>query len=263
MFIKIKFHGKVLKLLLERHSDFSVFYDVFVEQEYPNLATEIKEGYTIIDAGGNIGMFTVAASILVGNRGHVVSIEPSPENLKILMKNIELNNLKNITVIDRALYGKSDERVRFHQEGGLSRIVTDETKAFNDAIDVATITLDDILSEYGIVPNILKMDIEGGEKFALLSAKNTMNEIDSFWAEIHDSQSYDALMRFSNQFSIKKEKIESNRNALSFAIKHPLKILKLEYYNRFSAFKNAVSSMTSTYNSVGPGGIYSGHRLPH
>ena len=86
MIIKIKFKGFLFRLYLERHSDFSAFYQVFLEKTYPNLITKIRTGDTVIDAGANIGMFTVIASLLAGDGGHVIAIEPDPQNLKILKK---------------------------------------------------------------------------------------------------------------------------------------------------------------------------------
>ena len=46
----------------------------------------IQKGDTVIDAGANIGEFTVIASTLVGPEGQVISIEPGPENVKTLKK---------------------------------------------------------------------------------------------------------------------------------------------------------------------------------
>ena len=71
---------------MERHSDFAAFYQVFVERTYQNLPNKIKQGDVVIDAGANIGIFTVMSSILVGNTGRVLSIEPDPENISILKK---------------------------------------------------------------------------------------------------------------------------------------------------------------------------------
>ena len=114
MIIKVKFNERQLKFYLYRHSDFSAFYQVFVEKDYPNLVSKITPGDTLIDAGANIGIFTVISSILVGNTGRVLAVEPDPENLNILKKNIELNDLKNIEIINKALYNESGKRIEFY-----------------------------------------------------------------------------------------------------------------------------------------------------
>lgn len=256
MILKIKYKERQLKFYLRRHSDFSSFYQVFVEKSYPNLLNKITKGDVVIDAGANIGIFTVISSILVGNDGCVLAIEPDPENLSILKKNMELNNLKNIKIINKALYKESGSNKKFYQNGVMSKIITCETQNETAYIDVETITFDDLISQTGIRPNILKMDIEGGEKFALLYAKNMINTLNYLEAEIHSKEDWDELQKYSNYFSFKREAIESMHNVFSFGIKHPLKILKLEYYNRFRTTKRIVSSMTNNIHLEYPIIIY-------
>ena len=86
MIIKVKFKEKQLKFYLHRHSDFSAFYEVFVEEVYSNIMSKIAEGDSVVDAGANIGIFSVISSIVVGDTGRVLAIEPDPENLSILKK---------------------------------------------------------------------------------------------------------------------------------------------------------------------------------
>ncbi|MGC9123280.1 MAG: FkbM family methyltransferase [Thermoplasmata archaeon] len=246
MIIKMKFRTYILRLYFERHSDFSAFYQVFLEKTYSNLMTKIKQGDIVIDAGANVGMFTVIASVLSGADGYVISIEPDPENLRILKKNIELNNLKNIEIIDKALYSVSGEKIKLIQNGVMSRISFNDAKSYiAKRIEVETITFDDIIINRGLQPTVLKMDIEGAEKYALLGASTMMKTINYLECEIHSREDYEVLSRFSNFFYFKKEPIENMRNVLTFAIKHPIKILKLEYYNKFATTKRIMSSFKS------------------
>lgn len=242
MIIKVNFIGQKLKFYLERRSDFSAFYQVFVERTYQKLTNKIKQGDVVIDAGANIGIFTVMSSILVGNTGRVLSIEPDPENISVLKKNIELNRLKNVEIVNKALYEESGKKIKFTQNGVMSKIITDSIKTDSKTIDVETITFDDLISQKELKPNILKMDIEGAEKFALLSAENMMKTLNYFEDEIHSKDDMDILERYSNSFSIRKEQIKSMHNVFSFGFKHPLKTLKLEYYNKFKTTKWIISS---------------------
>jgi len=117
MILDLNFNRNKIKIYLERHTDFSAFYQVFVEKTYPNLISKINKGDIVIDAGANIGMFSIMASILVGKTGKVIAIEPEPENLKILKRNVELNNINNMIIINKALFSKSGERINFIQNG--------------------------------------------------------------------------------------------------------------------------------------------------
>ena len=159
-----------------------------------------------------------------------------------------MNNLKNVEIIDKALYNESGKKIEFYQNGVMSKIVNDDTKD-SGTIFVETITFDDILTEYKISPNVLKMDIEGGEKFALLSARNMMKTLNYFEAEIHSKEDWNELRKYSNYFSFKRQEFESKQamhNVFSFGIKHPLKVLKLEYYNRFMAIRRIFLSMKNS-----------------
>ena len=160
MIIKVKFKEKQLKFYLHRHSDFSAFYQVFVEEVYPNLMSKITQGDSVVDAGANIGIFSVISSILVGDTGRVLAIEPDPENLSILKKNIELNKLKNVEIINKALYKESGKKIKFNQNGIMSKIITGEIKTDTPNIEVETITFNDLIFQREFKPNVLKMDIE-------------------------------------------------------------------------------------------------------
>jgi hypothetical protein len=61
------------------------------------------EGSVAIDVGANIGMFTVPLALAVASRGRVLAVEPSPENVLRLVRNLELNELGNVEVHGVAL----------------------------------------------------------------------------------------------------------------------------------------------------------------
>jgi len=240
MILNLNFDRNKLKIDLERYSDFSTFYEVFVEKLYTNLISKINKGDIVIDAGANIGLFSIIASILVGKTGKVIAIEPEPENMKILKRNIELNNLDNIIVVDKALFSKSGERIKFYRDGATSRISLSDNNEPGNYIEVETITFDDIISNINLHPKVLKMDIEGAEKFALLPSQSTFQTINYFEGEIHSPEDYNVLLRYSNLFIFKQEPTISMINVLNFSFKHPLKILNLELHNKFSTTKRVL-----------------------
>lgn len=68
------------------------------------LLRAVKPGDFVIDVGANIGIFTVIMASLVGPEGKVLAIEPETYNLERLRKNIELNDLDNVEVIEQPLW---------------------------------------------------------------------------------------------------------------------------------------------------------------
>lgn len=63
-----------------------------------------------IDIGANIGYYTLMFSQLVGPRGTVYAIEPSPLIRRNLEQNIELNQLNNIKVIPYGISNQTEVR---------------------------------------------------------------------------------------------------------------------------------------------------------
>lgn len=126
----------------------------------------LKLGDTVYDIGANVGFYTLFASVLIGELGHVFSFEPLPENLRELKRHLELNLVRNCTVIDAAV-SSSDGEAAFdlsvdHCTGHLATTGT---------LRVRTVTLDRLMKETGLrPPNLMKIDIEGAEYECLRGA---------------------------------------------------------------------------------------------
>jgi len=62
------------------------------------------ENINIIDAGANLGFYSIAYSIISGTS--VISFEPFPDTYKQLEKNITYNKISNITALQLGLFSK-------------------------------------------------------------------------------------------------------------------------------------------------------------
>ena len=126
----------------------------------------IKSGMTVYDVGANVGYYSLLASLVIGMEGKVFSFEPLPENISYLKKHIELNNLKNVKVIDRAVNDKfSKLRFTFGDNRSAGHISNE------GEIEIETTSLDEFIKEGNPLPDLIKMDIEGAEYDALVGAK--------------------------------------------------------------------------------------------
>ena len=168
-----------MKINLSRHSDFSSLYQVFVENSYSNILKNMSGNDIVVDAGANIGIFTLIAS-QVADR--VVAVEPDPQNYKILRENVDGNRIGNVTLIEKALYSSSGRKMRFRENGVMSKFSEE------GQVDVETETLDDIAQMLDLLPTAIKMDIEGAEKFALRGMDRSLETVRMVQAEIHDSE---------------------------------------------------------------------------
>ncbi len=127
------------------------------------LETLIRPGHVVYDVGANVGFYTLLSSVLVGPSGHVVAFEPLPRNLAYLRRHIELNRLGNCTVLPLGVARRSG-RSRFHEGTNPST----GSLAATGGLEVSVCSLDELLTASAIPkPDIIKMDIEGGEADAL------------------------------------------------------------------------------------------------
>ncbi|MCL6622961.1 MAG: FkbM family methyltransferase, partial [Syntrophobacterales bacterium] len=132
----------------------------------------VKEGSIVFDVGAHVGYYSLLASILVGSAGRVVAFEPLPENVAYLKKHIQLNHLKNVIVIKKAVSDCTGEAL--FQEGS-SRSTGHLSSQGN--LKIQTISLDDFVRENpGLAPDYLKIDVEGAELAVLVGARKLLAE---------------------------------------------------------------------------------------
>src|SRR6266851_6445911 len=136
------------------------------------LQRELKIGDVVYDIGANVGFYSLLASVTVGDNGYVYSFEPSPENLRELRKHLEINHIKNCTVVGTAVSSADGEAI-FDPS---SDRCTGHLSA-NGSLRVRTLTLDGLVSRNEIrSPNLMKIDIEGAELECLRGASNVIQE---------------------------------------------------------------------------------------
>ncbi len=155
-----------------------LFTNRFEAAEIGFVRTHLAPGDVVLDLGANAGLYTLMASRLVGERGHVYAFEPGARAVALLRRNIELNRLTNVTVINAAVSNETGQ-AEFGEASdtamsSLARIGRDaqEIQGWNT---VRTVRLDDAIAEYGIrTPTFIKMDVEGAEKLALDGGPRTL-----------------------------------------------------------------------------------------
>lgn len=134
-----------------------------------------KTGSLFVDVGANFGWYTVLFSMCAGTSGHVVAIEPEPNNLRLLRKNISANNATNVSVINGGVginSGEAELSLNDLSNPGMHSLRQDLHS--NNKVKIKIDTLDHILEQHSGEIELLKMDIEGFEVDALLGAENTL-----------------------------------------------------------------------------------------
>jgi FkbM family methyltransferase len=156
----------------------------------------LRPGDVFVDAGANIGVYTLLASRLVGQTGRVVAIEMMPDTAELLRRHVAENGCANVEIVERALNGRAGEtvtaRVPTGQHGQASVAnMAEANRAYEERI-VRTTTLDDVTRGLQRI-DILKLDVEGAELMALAGGATTLQKTQKVIYESHTEA--DALAR--------------------------------------------------------------------
>lgn len=178
--------------------------DMQIEKDYwlgtyePDLqaAAEhfIHSNMTVYDVGANIGYITLIASQLNSPAGKVFSFEALPANIERLKQNISLNQLESRVTIQHTAVVDTSKKVTFHvhQSGAMGKAAgsAGREERYQQSIEVSGIALDDfVFKQHQPKPDLIKLDIEGGEGMALAGMPRILKETRPiFLIELHGQQ---------------------------------------------------------------------------
>jgi len=163
----ILFKPNVEIILRKKGSDYQVFNQIFIQNEYKIIIDFflVNNIYpkTIIDAGSNIGL-TSLKLLMSFPKTKIICIEPDPENFIKLRRNL-LFFKDRVYLIERALWYKEEELeldFEFRDGKEWSRRVTLK-KSFSE-FNIKGISLNILIESYKLSSiDFLKIDIEGSE----------------------------------------------------------------------------------------------------
>jgi FkbM family methyltransferase len=183
--------GKLFKIKL-RVQDYEIFFHPTGlsslywyepnagKQDYEFISSFLKEGDIYIDIGANIGMTLIPAAKCIGETGKAIAFEPHPKTYSYLRENIELNNLSRVQIHNCAV-GNSEGYIYFTNK------FTDEknqvSNTSENSIKVPIVSLDNYLKEISNI-SLLKLDVEGYEKYVLETAKETLEKVNCIYFEV-------------------------------------------------------------------------------
>jgi len=139
--------------------------------EIAYLKSSIKKGDTVFDIGAHKAGYLYFIFKQVGEKGKVVGFEPQTNLFNYLIKIKQLFGWKNVTIENLALSnsaGYSNLYFPKHAAGKSSSpsatiLAPDNGDAFTTIEQVSIATLDAYCSQHHLVPQFLKIDVEGNE----------------------------------------------------------------------------------------------------
>lgn len=145
----------------------NIYVGLHEYQEMSFLLHLLRPGDTFVDAGANVGTYTVLASKVA--QAECISIEPVRKTFDHLMRNVNLNGVCEL--VDARNVGLGSRKGRLKFSSGLDTVnhVLDASEVELEGEEVEVDTLDDIVA--GRSPCLIKIDVEGYEREVVAGAR--------------------------------------------------------------------------------------------
>jgi len=118
-----------------------------------------------VDVGANIGTYTLVASEVPAAR--VISIEPHPATFAGLVKNVKRNHRENVVCVNTALSDHlGSVLLTDRPDSSVNRVLQSEDQGCQ-SVTVPCRTMAGLCSDLRILPDLVKIDVEGHERAVL------------------------------------------------------------------------------------------------
>lgn len=157
------------------------------DETFEQIRRVVSAGDVVIDVGANFGLYSLPASRWVGSEGRVYAFEPLSGNVELLRRNISLNQIENIEIVRHAASNSKKEFIRFFSDSkDVSLTASLNIPESADFIEVPNVRIDDWCDSMGVVPDFIKIDVEGAEMEVLRGAEKVIrSRFPRLFIEVH------------------------------------------------------------------------------
>jgi FkbM family methyltransferase len=171
--------GDTLKIAIPKTgSGAAIYYRGFSEPDTSDFVQRfLRPGMVMMDVGAHIGEYTLLAAQAVGDAGQIHAFEPQEPIFPILSNNVRLNGFKNVTLNASAVSDRVGElEFEIVNEPSMSSIRKHEIlDRHAKVVKVPTTSLDVYWSNHTSKIDLIKVDVEGAEKFVFQGATELMS----------------------------------------------------------------------------------------
>jgi FkbM family methyltransferase len=144
----------------------------------------LQPGMIFFDVGANAGLFAISAAKKIGGNG-VFAFEPCSSTFSLLKRNLQLNRLAGVNVVQSALgdsVGGGVLQINVRGRDGLNTLgkATHPDSKVVGQENVRITTLDVFMEEHNVPRvDVMKVDIEGAELMMLRGARDLLARADA------------------------------------------------------------------------------------
>lgn len=177
------------------------------------LEKMVRPGDVVYDIGAHLGAIALGTARLVGTAGRVVAFDGDPENVLRLQGNSLRNHLgARLQVVHAAVWshtarnGISFRRGTTWSHGGVEADGQCPVRADGALVSVPVITLDDFIAAGSAAPQLIKIDVEGGEYEVLRGGSDLFaRQRPVILAEVHHQQAAEQILAWLKEFQYSAE----------------------------------------------------------
>lgn len=171
-----------LHMALDLHKEKAYWLGTYEVDLQAAIADLVKPGMTAFDVGANIGYITLMLARTAGEMGKIFAFEALPANFERLKQHVQMNDMGDqITTMPFAVVdGVKQIDFWLGPSGAMGKADGSAGRkdvAYTESVSVEGISLDSFVYEQNNpLPQVVKMDIEGGEVMALPGMRRILEE---------------------------------------------------------------------------------------
>jgi FkbM family methyltransferase len=178
--------GAQIKLKFADRLGYQIYVENFEEWERDFVFRFLRPGDVFLDAGANLGLFSLIAASRVGPVGQVHAVEPARTAFKMLVENVSLNRFENVKCHNLAFSDRDEERPLhvcgdgFFAWSSFGKPVGDAAYVEQTDELIKCVALDGFVDSNRIsCIDLMKVDVEGWEHRLFSGGRKVLSRSDA------------------------------------------------------------------------------------